>query len=105
MMRTNQNLRYAMTTRTTFAVISLVALFGFSSVLHGQPAKTPALDEILDRMEANLKHYDARVPSLYCDEHVVSTQVEPGERDQDISTDSVFRLKRVTGQDHSASLQ
>lgn len=84
--------------------MSLVALLGFSSALCAPRAKTPTLEEILDRLEANLNHYDARVPSLFCDEHVVSSQVEPGMRDQNTITDSVFHLKRTPNPDHTTTL-
>jgi hypothetical protein len=83
-----------MTSRTSSAVISLVAFLGFSSALCAQRAKTPTLEEILQRLEANLNHYDTGVPSFFCDEHVIS-QVESGLRNQDTITDSVFRLKRI----------
>ncbi|HZY63576.1 MAG TPA: hypothetical protein VFE38_13735 [Edaphobacter sp.] len=54
----------------------------------------PTLDQILERLQANLNHYDTNVPSLFCDEHVISSQVEPGHRDQNTIIDSVFRLRR-----------
>ena len=92
-----------MTSRTSFAAISLVAVLGFSSALCAQRAKTPALEEILQRLEANLNRYDTSVPSLFCDEHVIS-RVEPGPRDQDTITDSVFRLKRTPNADHTTTL-
>lgn len=63
----------------------------------------PTLDEILERLEANLNHYDTRVPSLFCDEHVIS-QVEPGSHDEDTVTDSIFRLKRTPNPDHTTTL-
>ncbi|MGA3133504.1 MAG: hypothetical protein ABSD59_22145 [Terracidiphilus sp.] len=93
-----------MTSRTSSAAISFVALLAFSSALSAQRPKTPTLGEILDRLEANLNYYDARLPSLFCDEHVVSSQVEPGMRDLNTTTDSVFRLKRVPRPDHTVSL-
>jgi hypothetical protein len=95
--------QFDMAFRTSSTAISLVVLLGFSSQLCAQHAKAPTLGEILDRLEASLNHYDARVPSLFCDEHVVSSQVNPGSRDQD-TTDSVFRLKRTSGSDHAISL-
>jgi hypothetical protein len=88
--------------RTSFTAIPLVALLGFSSALCAQRAKVPTLGEILERLEANLNHYDASVPSLFCDEHVVSSQVNPGTRDQN-TTDSVFRLKRTPKLDRATS--
>ena len=93
-----------MLSRTLSTVISLVALLACSSALVAQRAKAPTLEEILDRLEANLNHYDARVPSLFCDERVVASRVEPGLRDQDTVTDSIFRLKRTLKPDHTNSL-
>jgi len=92
-----------MTSRTSSTAISLVALFGFSSALCAQRAKTPTLEEILQRLEANLNYYDTGVPSLFCDEHVIS-QVKPGPRNEDTITDSVFRLKRAPNPDHTTTL-
>ncbi len=66
--------------------------------------KPPNLGEILQRLEANLNHYDAGVPSLFCDEHVVSSRVEPGERDQNTITDSIFRLRRTFQADQTTTL-
>lgn len=93
-----------MASRTSPTIISLVALLGFSPVLCAQQTKTPALGEILQRLEANLDQYDTGVPSFFCDEHVLSSRVQPGTRDQDTVTDSVFRLKRTTNPDHTAAL-
>jgi hypothetical protein len=91
-----------MTSRTSTA-ISLVAFLGFSFALCAQRAKTPTLEEILQRLEANLNHYDTGLPSLFCDEHVIS-KVEPGLRNQNTVTDSVFRLKRTPNPDHTTTL-
>jgi hypothetical protein len=95
-----------MTSRTSFTAVSLVAFLGFSSALCAQRAKTPTLGEILQRLNANLNHYDAVVPSFFCDEHVLSSEVEPGERDQNTVTDSVFRIKRNAnpGPGHTTAL-
>jgi hypothetical protein len=92
-----------MTSRRLFAAISLVALLGVSSALRAQQAKAPTLEEILERMEANLNHYDGDLPSLFCEEHAVSA-MEPGGRDDNTVTDSVFRLKRTAGPEHTTSL-
>ena len=93
-----------MASRRLSTAISLAVLLGFSSALCAQQAKTPTLGEILDRLEANLSHYDAGVPSFFCDEHVLSSQAEPGVRDQNTVIDSVFRLKRTAKPDHTTSL-
>lgn len=85
------------------AAISVVALLGVSSALWAQKANAPTLDEILQRLEANLNHYDRDLPSLFCDEHVVSA-LEPGGPDDDTVTDSMFRLKRTAGPQHTSSL-
>jgi hypothetical protein len=92
-----------MTLGRSSTAISLVAFLGFSSALCAQGAKTPALEEILQRLEANLNHYDTGIPSLFCDEHVLS-RVEPGSRNQDTITDSVFRLKRTATPGHTTTL-
>src|SRR5580698_1711209 len=97
-----------MSFRRSFAPISLVAVlgfvsFGFSPAVHAQQAKTRTLDEILARLEANLNHYDRGLPSLFCDEHVVS-RVEPVLADENAVTDSIFRLKRAQNPDHTKTL-
>jgi hypothetical protein len=83
--------------------LSLVAFLGFSSALCGQPTKMPTLEEILQRLDANLNHFDSRVPSLFCDEHVIS-EVDRGPRKEDTITDSVFRLKRTANSNHTTTL-
>ena len=88
------------TSHTAFAVS---ALLGISSVLCAQQPKPPILEEILKRLEANLNRYDNGLPSLFCDEHVVSG-VDPAQRNQGTVTDSIFRLKRATNPDHSSTL-
>jgi hypothetical protein len=68
--------------------------------LQAQPL---TLDEILQRLETNLQHYDSAIPSFFCDEHVVS-QVTPGLRSQNTDTVSLFRLKRALNPDHTTTL-
>lgn len=91
--------------RGSSAGMLLVVLFGlsFSAALGAQQTKPPTLDEILQRLEANLEHYDKGLPSLFCDEHVVSV-IEPSQGDRDTVTDSVFRLKRTENSNHTTSL-
>jgi len=81
----------------------LTASLGMSSWLHGQVQKTPTLGEILQRLEANLNHYDTHLPSLFCDEEVIS-KVEPGLPDQNTVTEAIFRLKRTSNSDGTTSL-
>lgn len=92
-----------MISRASSKAISLVALIGLSSALCAQQAKTPTLEEILQRLDANLNRYDARVPSLFCDEHAVS-EVKHDPRSEDTVTDSVFRLKRTLNPDQTTTL-
>jgi hypothetical protein len=110
-MGVHPRVRFAMISKASSTAISLVALIGFSSALCAQQqAKTPTLEEILQRLEANLNHYDAGVPSFFCDEHVVSERehsqrkMEHGQRNENIITDSVFRLKRTLNPDHTTTL-
>ena len=94
-----------MSSRTSSTAISLVALIRvFIYKLCAQQPKTPTLNEILERLEANLNHNDASVPSFFCDEHVISSQVADGSRDENTVTESVFRLKRVPKADHTTTL-
>jgi hypothetical protein len=63
-----------------------------------QQAQAPTLHEILQRLEENLEQYMARVPSFFCDEHVVSKK-DPDRLLESRVTDSTFRLKRVANPD------
>jgi hypothetical protein len=92
-----------MTFRRLSTAISVVAFLGLSSALWAQGTKTPTLEEILERLETNLNHYDAGVPSFFCDERVLS-RVEPGLPGENTVTDSVFHLKRTLGADHTTAL-
>jgi hypothetical protein len=92
-----------MVSSRSFSAILLAALLGLSPVLDAQQ-KTLRLGEVLERLEANLNHYDAGVPSLFCDEHVLSSRIEPRERDQNSVTDSVFRVKRTPQADNTTTL-
>jgi len=83
--------------------ILLAAFLGLSLPAFSQRIKTPTLEEILQRLDDNLNRYDTRIPSFFCDEHAIS-KVEPGKRDQNTVTDSVFRLKRTPNPDHTSTL-
>lgn len=88
----------------SFTKVGLACCMSWASLRAMRPkAKTPTLDEILQRLDVNLSHYDAHVPSLFCNEHVLSL-VKPGPRNQDTVTDSVFRLKRSLNTDRTTSL-
>lgn len=58
-----------------------------------QQGTTPALDEILLRLEGNLDHYDRQVPNFFCTEHVVSSLTYE-KKQQSTVTDAVFRVTR-----------
>jgi hypothetical protein len=84
------------------AAVMVGLAVGSTPALNAQRS-VPTLEEILQRLEANLNHYDAKVPSFLCDEHVVSQrQSEAGKKDS--VTESVFRLKRTPNADHTATL-
>ena len=93
-----------MTARKYVWVAPLVLSLGPSCAVYAQQARAPTLEEILHRLDVNLRHYDAGVPSLFCDEHAVS-QRSPGEADQNTVTDSIFRLKRSVQPDHTTTLE
>jgi hypothetical protein len=104
MMEADRRVRFVVASRTLSAAILFVTVLAFSSALCAQEQETLTLDRILDRLDANLNYYDGRLPSLFCDEHVVSSQVEPGTRDVNTVADSVFHLKRIPQPDHTVSL-
>jgi hypothetical protein len=83
--------------------ISSFLLATLSVALSAQQPTLPTLDSILQKLEANLKDYDTRVPSFFCDEHVVS-RVSPGNPHQDVIADSIFRLRRSVKPDASTTL-
>jgi len=85
------------------AALAAAALAGFAPAWAAQQAGKPALQDILQRLEANLHHYDAAVPSLFCDEHATSS-VWPGASSEDTVTDSVFRLRRTPEANHTTTL-
>lgn len=91
-----------MTSRTLSAVFSFLALFAVSSAWCVPPQHKQTLDEILQRLQANLNHFDTGVPSFFCDEHVIS-QMESDQIERNI-IESVFRLKRTSNKDHTTTL-
>jgi hypothetical protein len=95
-----------MNCRRSSTIILMGALLATSSVLlRAQQATaperktaTPTLGEILQRLQENVEQYLALVPSLFCDEHAVSTVI-PDPKHESTVTDSTFRLKRVAAPD------
>ena len=104
MMGAHQRTRFPMGFRTSSPAFSILALLLFSSTLTAQKSATPTLGEVLDRLEANLNRFDSRVPSLFCDEHIVASVVQPKMRDQNAVIDSIFRLRRTPAPDHTDRL-
>jgi len=82
---------------------ALLALVTFCSA-PAQPPTLPTLDQILQQLEKNLRTYDAKVPSLFCNEHVVS-KIDPSQLHSSTVTDSIFRLKRIAKPDRTTRLE
>ncbi len=61
------------------------------------------LDDLLLRLEENLKYYDNHLPAFFCDEHAIS-RMTPGPPNRNTITDSTFRLKRLPNGDNTESL-
>lgn len=95
--------RFALNATVPSALISLIAFLGISHALSAQRPDTPTLDEILQRLETNLNHFDKSVPSFFCDEHVIS-HMASDRGDRNTITDSTFRLKRTPNPDHTTTL-
>lgn len=86
--------------------LAVIVMMDLLIALHSalaQQTPSPKLDEILLRLENNLRHYEAQVPDLFCKEHVVSSMAY-GQKHQDTVTDSVFRLKRVPNPHQATTL-
>lgn len=80
--------------RLCTAILLFISLGG-PSARGAERRRPPTLREILVRLQANLSHYDADLPSLFCDEHAVSARSQPGPPDETTVTDSIFRLRRL----------
>jgi hypothetical protein len=64
----------------------------FAMALAQQP--TPALDQLLSRVEANTEQYKATVPSFLCDEHIASQELRDGKLKHETTIDALFRVTR-----------
>ncbi len=89
--------------RRLAVTVLLAVLVAFHSA-PAQKVQTPSLDEILFRLDSNLRDYDAKVPNFFCNEHVTSVVVY-GKDHQSTVTDSVFRLERSAGLGHAGTLR
>ena len=84
-------------------LLYLIILNG-STPGQAQRSKTLTLDQIINRLDANLAQYESTVPNLFCDEHAVSERF-PARNSQIRTTDSVFRLNRVPQTDGTATIE
>ncbi len=70
----------------------------------GQPTVQPTLDQVLTAVHDNFDAYLSSVPNLFADEHVVSSMHGDMMRNNGTKTDSIFRLRRGTTEDHTVDL-
>jgi hypothetical protein len=73
----------------------------FAPAVLAQPVPL-SLDDLLLRLEDNLRYYDAYVPAFFCDEHAISKMT--GSQNLSSVTDSTFRVKRESQPDGSTVL-
>ncbi|HEY9138227.1 MAG TPA: hypothetical protein VIM67_08150 [Terriglobus sp.] len=83
-------------------VAFLSPLIFLSPQVNAQTAP-PSLDDVLQKLEANLQRYDTNLPSLFCDESITS-KVVPSSPKEDTAATSIFRLKRSRNGDGTSSL-
>ena len=93
-----------MSLRSSTTIAAFFTSLVLSSMLHAQQKGAASLNDMLQHLETNLHQYDKRVPSFFCDEHLVS-QVDSSLGRRKTITDSVFRLKRVIDADNATSLE
>ena len=98
---------------TAFAAAFVLLPIGPIAAAQAYPI---SLDDLLLRLEENLKYYDNHLPAFFCDEHAVSKMKvgrewnvhfqtwTPGPPDQSTTTDSTFRVKRIPNPDNTESL-
>src|ERR1700678_1167251 len=88
-----------MSIRRSFGAISFAYLLICSpTVVAKAQQPSPALDQILTRVEANTEQYKASVPSFLCDEHITSQELHGGKLKHETTADAVFRVPRSTAQ-------
>jgi len=86
------------------AAVALIGVFALPVAALAQTASSPALDDVLQRLDANLQRYKAVVPDFFCSEHVVSSIIY-GHKLQSSVSDSIFRLRRVAHPGSAATLE
>src|ERR1700678_3042194 len=88
-----------MSIRRSFGAISFAYLLICSpTVVAKAQQPSPALDQILTRVEANTEQYKASVPSFLCDEHITSQELHDGKLKHETTIDALFRVTRSTSQ-------
>ncbi|GGG99248.1 hypothetical protein [Silvibacterium dinghuense] len=95
---------FTLCSRASLTAILLAAILGHAPALSAQQSGAPSLKQILEHLEANLRHYDSSVPSLFCEEHAVSSQTEHNLPEEQTVTGSIFRLRRTAGPGNTTSL-
>jgi len=98
-----QRLRPAWGQRLAFTVLIGALAIPATARPAAAQAYPISLDDLLLRLEENLKYYDTHVPAFFCDEHAVS-RMTPGPQDRNTITDSTFRVKRTANPDNTESL-
>lgn len=73
-------------------------------VLRAQQPVDPAVDTVLQQMQAHLEEYRKTVPDLFCSEHVVSSVLARRMSSQTV-TDSTFRLRKTLHEDGDVSFE
>jgi hypothetical protein len=88
-----------MSIRRSFGAVSFAYLLICSpTVVAKAQQPSPALDQILTRVEANTEQYKASVPSFLCDEHITSQELHDGKLKHETTVDAVFRVTRSAAQ-------
>ena len=98
-----QRLRPAWGPRLAFTALAAAFVLLPTGPVAAAQAYPISLDDLLLRLEENLKYYDNHLPAFFCDEHAIS-RMTPGPQDRNTITDSTFRLKRLPNGDNTESL-
>jgi hypothetical protein len=76
-----------------------VCMFACSAIAVAQTQQpSPAIDQMLSRVEANTEQYKASVPSFVCNEHITSQEIRNGKTKHETTVDALFRVGRSASQ-------